>query len=49
MTTEKPTNEKEIDYEMEKTASLMQGKEIYMIFDTELEDKIDCGQGLNYR
>ena len=42
-------SEKEIDYEMEKTASLMQGKEIYMIFDTELEDKIDCGQGLNYR
>jgi hypothetical protein len=39
----------EIDYEMEKTAHLMVGKEINLVFDAELENKIDCGQGLNYR
>jgi hypothetical protein len=40
--------EAEIDYEMEKTASLMVGKEINLVFDAELEQKIDCGQRLNY-
>ena len=40
--------EEEIDYEMEKTAHLMEGKEIYLVFDAELEDKIDCGQRLHY-
>jgi len=40
--------EAEIDYEMEKTASMMVGKEIRLVFDAELEEKIDCGQRLNY-
>jgi len=40
--------EEEIDYEMEKTANLMQGKVISIVFDGELEQKIDCGQRLNY-
>ena len=40
--------EAEIDYEMEKTASLMEGKEINLVFDEELEQKIDCGQRLSY-
>ena len=40
--------EKEIDYEMEKTANLMVGKEINLVFDGELEGKIDCGQRLTY-
>ena len=41
-------SEKEIDYEMEKTAHLMVGKKINLIFDEELEEKIDCGQRLSY-
>ena len=40
--------EEEIDYEMEKFAQRVEGKEIYLVFDPELEDKIDCGQRLHY-
>jgi hypothetical protein len=40
--------EEEIDYEMEKLAHLMKGKTINLVFDEELEQKIDCGQRLNY-
>lgn len=38
----------EIDYEMEKTAYLLVGKTINIVFDEELENKIDCGQRLVY-
>jgi len=40
--------EKEIDYEMEKTAELMVGKYISIVFDEELEQKIECKQRLVY-
>lgn len=41
-------SEAEIDYEMEKTAYMMVGKSINVVFDEELEKKIDCGQRLIY-
>jgi len=40
--------EKEIDYEMEKTAHLLVGKKINLAFDEELEAKIQCGNRLSY-
>jgi hypothetical protein len=41
-------SEQEIDYEMEKTAHLMEGKLINMVFDDELDKKIEAKQFLNY-
>jgi len=38
----------EMDYEMEKLAHLLVGKNIDLVFDAELEQKIECGQRLNY-
>ncbi len=40
--------DKDIATEMNKTAELMMGKEIYMVFDTDLEDKIKNNHPLNY-
>jgi hypothetical protein len=40
--------EAEIDKEMEKTASLMIGKNINLVFDEDLENKIECNEGLSY-
>jgi hypothetical protein len=40
--------EKDVDKEMTKTAELMVGKQIYMVFDTELEDKIKDHTPLKY-
>jgi len=34
--------------EMEKTAELMVGKSIYMVFDTELDQKIKSNSPINY-
>ena len=34
--------------EMQKTAELMIGKSIYMVFDTELEQKIKSHSSINY-
>ncbi len=34
--------------EMEKTAALMVGKSIYMVFDTELEQKLKSHSPINY-
>lgn len=38
----------EIDFEMEKTAYMMIGKSINMVFDDKLEKKEDSGDFLNY-
>jgi len=40
--------ENEIDREMEKTADMMVGKEIYMVFDPELNGKIKDNFPLKY-
>lgn len=42
-------SEKEIDYEMEKTAHMFIGKTIDFAFDPELELKIECRQPLKYK
>ena len=39
---------KEIDHEMEKTAKLMVGKYINLVFDEDLNKKISFGEGLDY-
>lgn len=39
---------KDVESEMKKLASLMIGKQIYIVFDTELEDKIQENHPLNY-
>jgi len=41
-------SDEEMDYEMEKLAHLMVGKNISLVFDGELEKKIECGQRLSY-
>ena len=40
--------EDQIDREMEKTADIMVGKEIYIVFDPELNDKIKDNFPLKY-
>lgn len=40
--------DKDVDTEMKKTAELMVGKQIYMVFDTDLENKIKDNYPLKY-
>ena len=40
--------EEQIDKEMEKTADMMLGKEIYMVFDPQLDNKIKDKYPLKY-
>jgi hypothetical protein len=40
--------DKDVVTEMTKTAALMIGKQIYIVFDPELEDKIEDNHPLNY-
>jgi len=39
----------QIDAEMQKTAKMMEGKKINLVFDGELDDKIETGHPLHYR
>jgi len=41
-------NNKDIDTEMRKTAELLIGKQIYIVFDTDLENKIKENYPLKY-
>jgi hypothetical protein len=38
----------DIVYEMHKTAQIMQGKEIWLVFDPEAQKKLDNGEELDY-
>ena len=39
---------RDVKTEMEKTAKLMVGKKVWMVFDTDLMDKISVGESLEY-